>query len=116
GETLMPLDRTSGESETRVEPHRAPSAEAESRAARILALQPDALRAMPNIAGRAISIRLRGLEIASVTETGTAYPMGEPLEPLIADLEAKRRHGSRHPLARVQEERWLEANLIDQLD
>jgi hypothetical protein len=41
--------------------------------------------------------------------------MGEPLQPLIATLASERRHGSRHPLARAYEERWLESNLIRQV-
>ena len=41
--------------------------------------------------------------------------MGEPLQPLIETLANERRHGSRHPLARAYEERWLESNLIRQI-
>jgi hypothetical protein len=119
GRTVSPLDRGGGALETRVERFQPPGPAAVAAAARILALRPDLLRAMPNIAGRAVSIRLRGIEVASVTESETVYPLGGPpgpLEPLIADLESKRRHGSRHPLARAQEERWLEAGLIDRID
>jgi hypothetical protein len=41
--------------------------------------------------------------------------MGEPLQPVIEMLARERRHGSRHPLARAYEERWLESNLIRQI-
>jgi hypothetical protein len=82
---------------------------------RILAIAPTLLRAVPNIAGRAVSIRFRGLEVASVTEKETTYPLGEPLETVIESLARERRHGSRHPLARAHEEAWLESNLIARL-
>jgi hypothetical protein len=41
--------------------------------------------------------------------------MGEPLQPLIELLAEQRRYGSRHPMARAYEERWLESNLIRQI-
>ena len=40
------------------------------------------------------------------------YPLGEPTEVLIKELDALRRYGSRHPLSRAHEERWLESNLV----
>jgi hypothetical protein len=79
---------------------------------RIRGLAPDLLQAVPHIAGKAVSIRLRGVEIARVSGQGTAYPLGEPLSDVINELARARRHGSRHPLARAHEERWLESNLL----
>ena len=67
---------------------------------------------MPHIAGQAVSIRLRGLEVARVSKEGTVYPLGEPLSRVIEEIAGLRRYGSRHPLARTHEERWLESNLI----
>jgi hypothetical protein len=83
--------------------------------ARIRALAPDLLQAVPHIAGRAISVRLRGLEIARVSEEGTTYPLGLPLENIVREVDQARRFGSRHLLARAYEERWLESNLIGQI-
>ena len=40
------------------------------------------------------------------------YPLGEPLGDVITELASVRRHGSRHPLSRAHEERWLESNLV----
>jgi hypothetical protein len=82
---------------------------------RICAIAPDLLQAVPNIAGRAISIRLRGIEVAEVSEKATTYPLGEPVERVIRELDEARRYGSRHALARAHEERWLESNLIGQI-
>jgi hypothetical protein len=82
---------------------------------RIRALAPDILQAVPHIAGRAISIRFRGLEVARVSASGTTYPLGQPLETVIQDLASLRRYGSRHPLARAYEERWLESNLLGRI-
>jgi len=113
GNTIQPLEMTLPVSETHV--HEYHDLHVETEVARICALAPDLLLAVPHIPGHAVSIRLRGLEIARVTETGTAYPMGEPLQPLIETLARDRRHGSRHLLARAYEERWLESNLIRQI-
>jgi hypothetical protein len=62
-----------------------------------------------------VSIRLRGIEVARVGNDGTSYPLGEPLETVIRDLEKARRPFSRHPLARAHEESWLESNLLGAL-
>jgi hypothetical protein len=70
------------------------------------------LQAVPHIAGRAVSIRLRGIEVARISDAETVYPLGEPLTDVIAELNEVRRYGSRHPLARAHEERWLESNLV----
>jgi hypothetical protein len=113
GEAIEPLDMSFDDSETHVHDYREPDVAAE--VGRICALAPHLLQAVPHIPGNAVSIRLRGLEIAHVTENGTTYPMGEPLPPLIETLANERRHGSRHPLARAYEERWLESNLIRQI-
>jgi hypothetical protein len=82
---------------------------------RIMAIAPNLLQAIPQISGRAVSIRFRGLELARVAEKETRYPLGEPLEPLIERLAEERCYGSRHPLARAHEEAWLESNLIGQM-
>jgi hypothetical protein len=113
GDSIQPLDMSLAEMETHVHHYQEPQVGAE--VARICALAPDLLQAVPHIPEQGISIRLRGLEIARVTEKGTTYPMGEPLEPLIETLASERRFGSRHPLAKAYEERWLESNLIRQI-
>jgi hypothetical protein len=113
GKTIDPLVMTLPDGETHVHEYREPNVAAE--VSRICAIAPDLLLAVPHIPGNAVSIRLRGLEVAHVTETGTTYPMGEPLQPLIESLASERRYGSRHPLARAYEERWLESNLIRQV-
>jgi hypothetical protein len=113
GTELAPLALDRQEVETYVQPYSEPSVDAD--VSRILAIAPTLLRAVPNIAGRAVSIRFRGLEVASVSEKETTYPLGEPLETVIESLARERRHGSRHPLARAHEEAWLESNLIARL-
>jgi len=113
GEIVEPLEMSLPDSETHVHDYHPPDVGPE--VSRICALAPDLLQAVPHIPGNAVSIRLRGLEVAHVTESGTTYPMGEPLQPLIETLTSERRHGSRHPLARAYEERWLESNLIRQI-
>ena len=113
GKTIEPLEMSLPDGETHVHEYREPNVAAE--VARVCAIAPDLLQAVPYIPGNAVSIRLRGLEVAHVTESGTTYPMGEPLQPLIETLANERRHGSRHPLARAYEERWLESNLIRQI-
>lgn len=113
GGELTPLRLESREAETTVQPYFQPQVEAE--VARIVAIAPTFLQPVPDIAGRAVSIRFRGLEVASVAEKETTYPLGEPLEPLIESLARERRHGSSHPLARAHEEAWLESNLIARL-
>src|SRR5205085_2760489 len=71
--------------------------------------------AIAHIAGKAISIRLKGIELARVSSAGTVYPLGEPLPPIIKEVDEARRYGSTHPLARAHEERWLESNLIGEI-
>jgi hypothetical protein len=110
GANLAALDWQGGESETYVQPYCQPAVDAE--VARIVGIAPTLLQAVPHIAGRAISIRFRGLEVARVAENGTTYPLGEPLETVLETLAEERRHGSRHPLARAHEEAWLESNLM----
>jgi hypothetical protein len=110
GETLHPLRWKIPDVETHVYPCNEPNVQAE--VARICAIAPDLLQAVRHIPGHAVSIRLRGLEIARVAEDSTTFPMGEPLEPVIEELARQRRAGSRHPLARAHEEAWLESNLI----
>ena len=107
---LAPLVLDDGEVETYVQPYFQP--EVAEEVERILAIAPTLLQPVPNIAGRAVSIRFRGLEVASVGERETTYPLGEPLKPLLESLAKERRYGSRHPLARAHEEAWLESNLI----
>jgi hypothetical protein len=110
GNVIQPLAESSGEPETHVQEFQMPKAATE--VARICGLAPHLLQAVPHIAGRAISIRLRGIEVARVSETGTLYTLGEPIEKVISELDQIRRHGSRHPIARAHEERWLESNLV----
>jgi hypothetical protein len=110
GEKISRLPFDSSELETHVHEYDQPNVTPE--VGRILALAPDLLQAVPHIQGRAVSIRLHGIEVARVGTGGTSYPLGEPLEPLIAGIVQQRRYGSRHPLARAHEERWLESNLI----
>src|SRR5262249_25695060 len=76
---------------------------------RICGLAPHLLQAVPHIAGKAISIRLRGIEIAHVSDQRTVYPLGEPLSDVFKELDKARRHGSRHPLSAAREERWLKS-------
>jgi hypothetical protein len=110
GSRIEALPESADEPETYVQPFALP--DAESEVCRICALAPDLLRALPYIPGSAISIRLRGIEVARVTKEGTLYPLGEPLPRVIEELDQTRRYGSRHPLARAHEERWLESNVV----
>ena len=114
GDAIASFEETTAEPETHVQDF-APPDDAGTEVSRICALAPELLQAVPNIAGRAISIRLRGIEVAQVSEKGTTYPLGEPIERVIQDLDVVRRYGSRHPLARAHEERWLESNLISEI-
>jgi hypothetical protein len=110
GERIERLPLNSAEPETRVYEFCEPKVGREVD--RICSLAPDLLQATPHIPGRAVSIRLRGIEVARVAEGGVLYPFGEPLGPVIESIARERRHGSRHPLSRAHEERWLESNLI----
>ena len=112
GAILAPLP-LQGEVETQIHPFI--RAQVEPEVARIRAIAPELLQAVPHISGGAVSIRFRGLEIARVAENETVYPLGEPLGPLVKRLSRERRHGSRHPLARAHEEAWLESNLIAEI-
>ncbi|HET9130788.1 MAG TPA: hypothetical protein VFO86_07570, partial [Terriglobia bacterium] len=112
GKRIEPLAMSLPDCETHVHEYRVPNVADE--VSRICAIAPDLLQPVPHIPGNAVSIRMRGLEVAHVTEMGTTYPMGEPLQELIETLATERRYGSRHPLARAYEERWLESNLIRQ--
>ena len=113
GNTISHLEESITEPETHVQPFTL--AEADPEVNRICALAPDLLQAVPHIAGKAVSIRLRGIEIARVDGGGTLYPLGEPLQDVIREIDATRRPGSRHPLSRAHEERWLESNLIGEI-
>jgi hypothetical protein len=113
GNAIDSLNETGIEPETHVQEFAPPDVAPEVE--RICAIAPDLLQAVPNIAGRAISIRLRGIEVAEVSEKATTYPLGEPVERVIRELDEARRYGSRHALARAHEERWLESNLIGQI-
>ncbi len=113
GSEFAPLDVASDEPETHVQEFAPP--EVEDEVARICDLSPGLLQAIPHIAGRAVSIRLKGIEVARVSSGPTIFPLGEPLERVITELEEWRRFGSRHPLARAHEERWLESNLISEI-
>ena len=114
GDTIAPHEDSAAiEPETHVQPFTLPDVSDEL--ARIRALAPDLLQAIPNIAGKAVSIRLRGIELARVSGEGTFYPLGEPLPAVIREIDEARRPGSLHPLARAHEERWLESNLIGEI-
>jgi hypothetical protein len=113
GTAISPIDDTDVDPDTHVHEFHLPDVGPE--VARICALAPDLLQAVPYIAGRSMSIRLRGIEIARVSETETTYPLGEPLSDVIRDLDQARRYGSPHPLARAHEERWLESNVISSI-
>jgi len=113
GERLSPVPPRSDNPPTEVYPYLKPAVDSEVE--RICAAAPGLLQAIPQITGRAISLRFRGLEVARVTEEETTYPLGEPLKPLLEHLASERRPGSRSPLARAHEEAWLESNLICQL-
>jgi hypothetical protein len=110
GNRLEPLDDAAADPETCIQPFALPEAAAEVE--RICSVAPDLLQAVPYLAGKAISIRLRGIEVARVSEQGTTYPLGEPLADVVRQVEAARRPESGHPLARAHEERWLESNLL----
>jgi hypothetical protein len=110
GHAIQPLQDSASEPETHVQPLVQPDAEEE--VARICSIAPGVLQAVPFIAGKAISIRLRGLEVARISEQGTTYPLGEPIADVVAHIDAARHHGSRDVLARAHEERWLESNLL----
>jgi len=110
GEVLRKLEDNVTEPETRVQQFLMPDVSAE--VARLCGIAPDVLHAIPHIAGQAMSIRLRGIEIARIAQEGITYPLGQPLEHVVNELKEARRHGSRHPIARAHEERWLESNLI----
>ena len=113
GSSIAPLEFSGSPPETHVQTLVDLCMDAEVE--RICALAPDLLQAVPHIAGKAISVRLRGIEIARISEEGTSYPLGLPLESVVRDVDQARRFGSRHPLARAYEERWLESNLIGQI-
>jgi hypothetical protein len=110
GSIIRPLENENVEPETYVQQLLLP--DVSSEVARICAIAPEVLQAVPHIAGKAMSIRLRGIEVARVSQEGTTYPLGEPIEQVVKEVNEARRFGSRHPLARAHEERWLESNLI----
>src|SRR5262249_25449461 len=110
GSRIQPLEESTAEPETHVQEFRVPDASED--VARICSLAPDLLQPVPHIAGKAISIRLRGIEVARISDAGTLYPLGEPIDDVIRELDSVRQHTSRHPLARAHEERWLESNIL----
>jgi hypothetical protein len=110
GRNLQPLAAWTDDPETHVQQFDIPDVATE--VARICDLAPDLLQAVPHIAGKAVSIRLRGIEIARVSGRETVYPLGEPVGDVVKELGSLRCHGSRHPLSRAHEERWLESNLV----
>ena len=112
-ESLRSLRWNTADVETHVYPCIEPNVRSEVE--RICAIAPELLQAVPHIPGRAISIRLRGLEVARVAEGETTFPLGEPIEQVIEELAKARSAGSRHPLARAHEEAWLESNLMRQI-
>lgn len=113
GSGLAPLAERHAPPETHVQALFQPPLD--QKVSRICGLAPDLLQAVPHIAGKAVSVRLRGIEVARVSEEGTTYPLGTPIERVIHEVEQARRYGSRHPLACAHEERWLESKLIGQI-
>ena len=113
GNAISSFNDTGIEPETYVQEFAPPDVGPEVE--RICSMAPDLLQAVPNIAGRAVSIRLRGIDVAQVSEKATTYPLGEPVERVVRELGEARRYGSRHALARAHEERWLESNIIGQI-
>ena len=113
GERIAPL--TLSAQPIRTEVHEFPPLNVGPEVSRILSSVPFRLDPILNIAGRAVSVRFRGIEVAQVRDAATTYPLGEPLDAVLAELDAVRRHGSSHPLARAHEERWLESNLIAEI-
>ena len=114
GEYIRPLSIDEGQgNETEVRPFRSPAAASE--VATILNQMPFPLQAVPQVATNSVSIRFKGVEVACVRDGQINYPFGEPLHRVITDLDAVRRHGSSHPLARAYEERWLESNIVGQM-
>jgi hypothetical protein len=113
GAAVAPLAETEALPETHVQELFRPPVDQE--VSQICGLAPDLLQPVPHIAGRAVSVRLRGIEVARVSEDGITYPLGTPIERVIREVDQARRFGSRHPLARAHEERWLESNLIGKI-
>jgi hypothetical protein len=113
GCTLAPFEDTEPPPDTRV--HALADLHADQEVERICRSAPHLLRAVPDIAGGAISIRVRGVEVARVGPAGTTYPLGTSIERVVDEVGQARHYGSRHPLARAHEERWLESNLIGQI-
>jgi hypothetical protein len=68
-----------------------------------------------NIPAQAVSLRFRGIDVAHIREGSVTFPCGEPLDKVVTELAAIRRHGSTHALARAHEERWLESNLLGEI-
>ena len=100
--------------ETHVQEYYRPAVDSE--VARLCSLAPELLQAVPNIPARAVSIRLRGIEVAQVSENGTSFPLGQTVEQIVERLARERSHGSRHPLAKMHEESWLESMLLAQIE
>jgi len=113
GNAISPFNDTGSEPETHVQEFAPPDVGVEVE--RLRSIAPDLLQAVPNIAARAVAIRLRGIDVAQVSEKATTYPLGEPVERVVRELDEARRYGSRHPLAHAHEERWLESNLVGQI-
>jgi hypothetical protein len=113
GSAIATLERGTTLPETHVQ--RLVELNVDQEVERICGFAPDVLQAVPHIAGKAVSVRLRGIEVARVSEEGTTYPLGTPIERVIQEVDQARRYGSRHPLARAHEERWLESNLLAQI-
>jgi hypothetical protein len=113
GSSIKPLVETDIRPETHVQEF--VEAHVDEEVARIRGIAPELLQAVPCIASQAVSIGLRGIEVARVSKSGVTYPLGTPLEQVIRELADARRYGSRHPLAYAHEERWLESNLIGQI-
>jgi hypothetical protein len=88
----------------------------ESEIARLQAGVSLPMQPVLNIAAQSVSLRFRGIDVAHIRDGSVTFPCGEPLEKVVAGLAAIRTHGSTHPLARAHEERWLESNLLGEID
>src|SRR5262249_54388380 len=113
GEKLAPLQPAASSVTTEVHEFDPPDLRAEVN--RILSSVSFPLTPVLNIAGRSVSMRFRGIEVAQVREGNTTYTFGEPLDGVLTELDSLRCHGSVHPVARAHQEQWLESNLIGEI-
>ncbi len=116
GERLVPLALTADE-EVRTEVREFRSPAAATGVAEVLSSVPFPLQPVLSIATNSVSIRFKGLvQVRERSRRSYQFiPQANPLPNIVKELDAVRRHGSRHPLARAYEERWLESNIVGQM-